>query len=285
MYIFKHPKWLDKFLYPYKKQVEIPASLFEAINKRLAQVTSPNPEVTVVIPAYNEEVNVIACIDSLSHMKTKVAFDIVVVDNNSKDFTWDSIRKLDVHSYMEKRQGAGPARQHGQEKAKGKYILTADADCLYPPTWMTIMHKNLSNSGVSCIYGRYSFIENENAPRYKLFIYETLRNVIAEVRHLKRPYLNSYMINMGYVKEYGLKIGFDLRGVRGEDGRMCFDLMKYGRVVQVRSVGARPWTGQRTLSQDGSLNQSLWKRVTKELGKIMEYFHPHPPHDTKSSQN
>src|SRR5690606_14446285 len=211
-------------------------------------ITSEKPEVSIVIPAYNEEINIIACIDSLSHMRTKVPFEIVVVDNNSTDLTWDSLRKLEVNAFIQKIQGPGPARQLGMEKAKGKYILTADADCMYPPTWLTIMHKHLSKEGVSCVYGRYSFIENKAVPRYKLFIYETLRNLMAEVRHLKRPYLNSYMINMGYVREFGLKIGFDLRGVRGEDGRMCFDLMKYGKVVQVRAVGARPWTGQRTLS-------------------------------------
>ena len=77
---------------------------------------------------------------------------------------------------------------------------------------------------------------------------------------------------MGFVKEFGLKEGFYNNNSRGEDGRMCYDLMKYGKVKQVRSGNSRVWTGPRTLKKDGSLYNSFRIRITKELKRFSEYF-------------
>src|SRR5690606_12626695 len=143
--------------------------------------------------------------------------------------------RLHVRKLFQEIQGCGPARQLGQENAKGKYILLADADCLYPDCWLNEMMKVLTQPGVVCVYGRYSFISEERYPRWKLYSLEKMKDIIAEIRHLKRPYLNAYGISMGYVKEYGLKVGYVMYKIWGDDGRLCFDLMSYGKVKQVRS--------------------------------------------------
>ena len=285
MYIFSHPKWLNQSIYPYNTAAEIPQSVFDDINQRLDQLTSKQPVISIVIPAFNEEKNILGCIASLSRTTTKLPFEIIVVDNNSTDKTADILRKLHVQYLFEMRKGPGPARQLGQESAKGKYVFTADSDCFYPPKWIDIMYRHMEKPGVVMAYGTFCFIESKEAPRYKLYLYETLRNVMAEVRHLKRPHLNTFMINTAYRRDLGVQIGFDLRNVRGEDGRMCFDLAQHGKIDKVRSAEARAWTWQRTISQDGALSQSIMKRVFKELGRMFQYFKKQAPHDTKSSQN
>src|SRR5690606_38122380 len=136
-----------------------------------------------------------------------------------------------------------------------------------------------------CVYGRYSFIEDTDYPRWKLFLLEKLKDVIAEVRHFKRPYLNAYGISMGYIKELGLKVGYVNYKIWGDDGRLCFDLMNYGIVKQVKSESARVWTDPRTLQRDGSLKKALYNRIKKEIGRFSTLFIPHPPHDTKTSKN
>lgn len=285
MQITKHPKWLDNCLFPFKTVDEVPNSVYDEINNRLDQITSSYPVVSVVMPAWNEELNIIGCLASFSRMKSKVPFEIIIVNNNSTDRTQEVIDKFHVKSFLEKRQGPGPARQLGQEKASGKYILTADSDCYYPPDWINIMYDHLTKPGVSCVYGRYSFLESPEAPRWQLFLYETIKDMMAEIRHIKRPYLNSCTLSMGYPREVGLKIGFDTRNIRGTDGRLCFDLMKYGKIVQVRDRKSRLWTGQRTIAKDGSLFKAFLNRAKKELSRIYSYTTPHPPHDTKTSEN
>ena len=208
-----------------------------------------------------------------------------MVDNNSKDNTKKTLDKLNVTSYFQIIQGCGPARQMGMEQARGKYILLADADCVYPSCWLDEMMKQLTKPGVVCVYGRYSFLSEPGFPRWKLWMLEKMKDVIAELRHFKRPYLNTFGISMGYVRELGLKVGYIMHNTRGEDGRLTFDLMKYGKVKQVKADKARPWTAPRTLQRDGSFSQALKSRLMIESGKIFSFFTSHKAHDTKTSKN
>lgn len=285
MFIFNRPAWVDSHRFPFQKYEEIPKAVFDVINDRLDNVQNKDPQVSIVIAAWNEEINILNCISSLSCMKTDISFEIIVVNNNSTDGTQKTIDNLHVRSLFEPVSGCGPARQLGQEHSNGKYILLADADCIYPPCWLNTMISKLRTDGVVCVYGRYSFIDEEGYPRWKLFILEKMKDFIAEIRHFKRPYLNAYGISMGYIKELGLKVGYVRYKIRGEDGRLCFDLMKYGKVRQVRSGAARVWTEPRTLQLDGSFNSAFRSRIKVEIGRFFSLFVPHPPHDTKTSKN
>ncbi|PSR56657.1 glycosyl transferase [Adhaeribacter arboris] len=285
MRILNNPGWLNQFQYPYEKFEEIPAAVFDKINADLDQVQSQQPLVSVVITAWNEEVNILRCVASLAKMKTKHPFEIIVVNNNSTDRTQDTIDKLKVKSYIEKIQGAGPARQLGQEKATGKFILTADADCFYPACWIDEMMQVLQKPNVVCVYGRYSFISEMGFPRWQLTVLESMKDIIAEIRHIKRPYFNSFGISMGYIKEYGLKIGFIKINRRGEDGQLCLNLMAYGKVKQVRSNAARAWTGTRTLQRDGNFFQIIYTRIWNETSRFLNYFYSRLPEEKEVSKN
>ena len=285
MNILKAPDWINDFSYPYASFNDIPGSVFDAINRDLAKVQHPKPLVSVVIPAWNEEVNVLRSIASLAKMKTDIPFEILVVNNNSVDQMQETLDKLHVRSVFQPIQGWGPARQMGLEQAWGKYILTADADCLYPPDWVNEMMAVLRQPGVVCVYGRYSFIPSPGFARWKLALLETLKDGIAEARHVKRPHLNTYGMSSGYIREYALKVGYVMHKIRGEDGRMCFDLMKFGQVKQVKADNARVWTGTRTLRKDGSFSRSLFLKIGLELRRLKGMFVAQPPHDTKTSLN
>ena len=285
MNLFSNPSWISKFEYSYNNVDEVPEIVFKEINERLENIIKPNPLLTILIAAYNEEINILRCIGSLSATHTKYPLEIIVVNNNSGDRTQETLEKLKIKNLFQAIQGPGPARQMGQENASGKYILLADADCIYPPDWVDKMMEKLLEKDVVCVYGRYSFISDPESPRWQLSVLEFMKDCIAEVRHFKRPYLNAYGISMGYLKEAGLKAGFIMHNTRGEDGRICFDMMQYGIIEQVKSKNARAWTGTRTLRKEGSIVQALGNRIKKEISKITSYLKPHPPHDTKTSQN
>jgi glycosyltransferase involved in cell wall biosynthesis len=285
MAIFKNPGWVEKYNFTYQKFEQIPQNLFDTINSDLDKIIRDNPVVSVVIPAMNEEVNVLKTIASLSQTKTKYPMEIVVVNNNSTDRTQDTLDKLHVRSVFQPIAGWGPARQKGLEEARGKYILQADADCIYPDSWVDLMIDSLQQEGVVCVYGRYSFIAEPGFPRWQLYVWEKMKDMMAEVRHIKRPFLNAYGVSFGYLREPALKIGFVMKKIRGEDGRMCFDLMKYGKVKAVRASKIRAWTGPRTLRLDGSLGKALVRRVAKEAKRFHEMFVSMPDHDTKTSVN
>jgi glycosyltransferase involved in cell wall biosynthesis len=279
------PAWVEKLNLSYKEYKDVPDSFFKDLNTRLDQVQSKSPLVSIIIAAYNEEINVLRCINSLSYAKTNIPFEIIVVNNNSADHTQDSISRMNIRGLFQPIQGCGPARQLAQENANGKYILLADADCLYPPGWIEEMMKVLQQENVVCVYGRYSFIPEKGFSRLQLYLLEKLKDAAAEFRHLKRPHLNAFGISMGYVKALGLKEGFIMHNIRGDDGRLAFDLMKYGMIKQVKSMEARPWTAPRTLQRDGSFYKAISNRIIIELKRGVTMLKKEAPHDTKKSSN
>ncbi|HLY72435.1 MAG TPA: glycosyltransferase family 2 protein [Puia sp.] len=285
MSTFRNPDWITEFDYQCTNIDNIPGEIYQAINKKLDILSSETPEVSIIIAAWNEEAKLLATISSLAHNKTKVPLEIIVVNNNSTDRTQEVINNLHVKTFFQPIQGCGPARQLGLENARGKYILTADADCIYPEKWIDKMVFELKKPGVVCVYGRYSFIANQKTSRTKLFIYEKIKDVMANIRHYKRPHMNCVGLSMGFIAEHARKLGFVMRDIRGEDGRMCFDLMKYGKISQIKNKELRVWTGTRTLDKDGTIFKALKVRVLKELKRATDYIKLHPQHDTKTSQN
>ncbi|MBC3788225.1 glycosyltransferase family 2 protein [Spirosoma utsteinense] len=285
MNLLNAPAWTRQVNFPYASFEDIPQSVFDTINRDLKGLQHPEPLVSIVIPAWNEEVNILKSIASLAKLKTSIPVEILVVNNNSTDNTQKTLDKLLIRTAFQPIQGWGPARQMGLEQARGKYLLTADADGLYPPTWVNEMMAVLRQPGVVCVYGRYSFIPSPGFSRWKLSLLETMKDTIAEVRHLKRPHLNAYGISIGYIREQALKVGYVMHKIRGEDGRMCFDLMNYGTVKQVKSPQARVWTGTRTLEKDGSFSKNLYVKIGIELRRLKSMFVAQPPHDTKTSLN
>ncbi len=281
MNLFNIPSWIRNFNYPYTCYEQVPEEIFDGINKDLDKIQSDVPLVSIVIAAWNEEINILKCIASLSRMQTNTPLEIIVVNNNSTDRTQDILNRLHIRTYHQSIQGSGPARQMGQENAKGKYILMGDADCLYPDCWVDEMLKVLQKPGVVCVYGRYSFINEPGYSRWKLATFELLKDIVAEFRDINRPYFNSYGISMGYIREFGLKVGFIMINRRGEDGQLCLDLMKYGKIKQVRSNKARAWTGLRTIQLDGSISEAFTIRLKKELGRFFYNLHRSLPEKEK----
>jgi hypothetical protein len=139
--------------------------------------------------------------------------------------------------------------------------------------------------GTVFVYGRFSYISDEKHPRWQLSLFEFFRDVMSEMRHFKRPYLNSYGISLGYIRELGLKVGHLDKNMRGFDGRLCFDIMKFGKVAVLRSSRTKAWTGTRALDRDGSFFDALVKRIFREIARLDDYFRKPKDHDTKQSQN
>lgn len=283
MNFLKNPTWYSKIYNESKTKSQ--EERINAINKRLSEKNNVDPIVSVNIIAYNEEANIINCVDSLSRLQTEIPYEINIIDNNSNDSTWQIVNLLNVNGYQQPIQGWGPARQKGLEKSKGKYIFCGDADCFYPPRWIELLHHKLSQPGVACVYGQHSYITESRIQRFKINIYEIFRELVAKMRSYKVPHLNVLGLNMAFVRAYGLEIGYDQRKMRGEDGRLAFDLMKYGKIKRINNTHANVWTSYRTLLRDGSLLSAFKKRIVKELLRFREYLSEREDHDTKSSQN
>jgi len=148
-----------------------PENICASIRQSYATLSDGEILVTVVIPAYNEEQNILKTLSALSDNQCSFPVEILVVNNNSKDQTEALVQLSGVRCILETVQGITAARNAGLQAAKGKYILNADADTIYPRDWIECMASPLiQHKELAMVYGRFAFIPTAGTPRIVLFL-------------------------------------------------------------------------------------------------------------------
>lgn len=97
------------------------------------------PAISVVIPAFNEEKYLPACLSAFQK-QTFGDFELIVVDNNSTDKTAEIAQSFGARVVKEKKQGMIPAREKGFREAKGEIIARTDADTIVTPNWLEVVY-------------------------------------------------------------------------------------------------------------------------------------------------
>jgi len=123
-------------------------------------------KVTVVIPAFNEEKFLGACLKSLLSQEIKPD-EIIVVDNNSVDHTAEIAKEFGAKVVKEKKQGICYARNAGFDAAKGDIIARCDADSILFPDWIKRIHEDFENSGIIGVTGPCYFYDFVGKRGYK----------------------------------------------------------------------------------------------------------------------
>ncbi len=284
--MFVLPSWINQHLYVGKNFADLSTQEIENLANRLAQFKHNEPDVSVMIPAWNEMNNIYRALSSLASNTTSLKVEICVINNNSTDDTQKVLNLLGVRSYLQPEQGTPHARQMGLEMAKGKYHLCADSDTFYPPNWIELMTKPMiENPNIVGVYGRYAFIPPTGEGRFGLWLYEQLTGFIIQLKKKNREHLNVLGFNMGLVTEVGKNSGgFKVKEVRkmtnegddyidmAEDGQMALNLLTKGKLHMVNNADALVFTSPRRLLMDGGVSKAFWIRIKLHFGKLGEYF-------------
>jgi glycosyltransferase involved in cell wall biosynthesis len=246
-------------------------SLIKKIQQAYSHLQKENPVVSVVIPAYNEEKNILQTLLSLSNNITEWPVEIIVVNNNSTDNTEDLVRETGIHCIKEVKQGITEARNAGLAIAKGTYILNADADTIYPKEWIQKMIYPLANNKkCAAVYGRFSFIPIGNTGRFVYFFYEYFADLMRWINKIFRDEaMNAYGFNSGFRREQGLSVdGFNHPPGTNEDGWLALKLREkgYGKLHYVTNIKALVWTTDRRIQIDGGLWKGIYKRLKRMIG-------------------
>jgi glycosyltransferase involved in cell wall biosynthesis len=101
--------------------------------------------ISIVIPAYNEEKYIADCLQSVIANRTDDIREIIVIDNASTDGTAAVAQQFPgVRVVHEPHKGLTHARQRGLIEAKGDLIAYLDADTRMPPTWAATVKKEFA---------------------------------------------------------------------------------------------------------------------------------------------
>lgn len=183
---------------------------------------------SVIIPAYNEEKNLPKIIGALRN-QTRKDFEIIVIDNNSKDKTFNIAKKLSDKVYKCREQGLSPARNYGAKMAKTEVIAFLDADTIPSPRWAeTILESFEKDKNLSAISG-INVYEHDNL--FKWLIINLFSNIFFYLCKILVFFGQPKVIapNIAIKKDILMNVGgFD--DVIGEDHYLSLKLKKLGNV-------------------------------------------------------
>ncbi|MNK40401.1 Hyaluronan synthase [compost metagenome] len=236
------------------------------IRNNISRFHHETPDVSVIIPAYNEEESILRTLSSVSETITTLKVEILVVNNNSTDRTQELLDNCGVRNIMETKKGVKHARNSGLNAAKGRIIMNADGDSVYSPYWVELLCRPLiEDETIACSFGRFAFLPDQSSPRFPYFLYETAGDIFKIMNQRdKDKAMYVYGCSSAYRKNQGIEVdGYEHPAGANEDGYLALKLSnKFGRLEKVTDNRSLVWTSNRRLMEQGG----LWNAFTSRLG-------------------
>lgn len=103
--------------------------------------------ISVIVPVYNVEPYLEACIHSLLS-QTYSDMEILLVNDGSTDHSGDicsllSLTSDKIHYFTQVNQGLSAARNRGIEESSGEYLCFVDSDDIVHPQYLEILYRNI----------------------------------------------------------------------------------------------------------------------------------------------
>lgn len=109
--------------------------------------------VSIVIPVYNEEHHLRACLEAVGK-QLQPFHEVIVVDNNSSDNSAAIAKAFPfVTLITEQKQGAVYARTAGFDAATGDIIARIDGDTIITPDWSGVVADIFADAAVDAVSG------------------------------------------------------------------------------------------------------------------------------------
>ncbi len=129
--------------------------------------------ISVVIPSYNESGNIIEAITRIKQTLGESLLEMIVVDDNSPDRTWELVTQLGeprcrLLRRMDKR-GLASALADGTRAARGAIVVWLDCDLGIPPEDIQILVEKLDAFDVA-VGSRYVPGGMDTRPRFRAFL-------------------------------------------------------------------------------------------------------------------
>ena len=130
-------------------------------------VSTPVVNVSIIIPALNEEKMIGRCLDSLTRLAfARDRFEVLVVDNGSQDKTLAIVESFKDRLNLTVLQQAGvrisALRNLGARAATGDIVAFLDADCLAPADWLDRIFALAPADGAGVLGAHYLLPEDSS---------------------------------------------------------------------------------------------------------------------------
>lgn len=193
-----------------------------------------NPLISVIIPVYNAEQFLPACLDSVLHQDYP-SFEILVIDDGSTDGSAALIdryaaREPRIVALHQRNAGVSAARNRGLTEARGEYIAFVDADDRVTPTYLSHLlspQTDLSIAGISLLHEPSGRMESHGFDRTRSARTDRERGLLfadAEIHDTTKGPCNK-LFRREIIEQHHLR--FDPRYSYGEDHLFVLEFVKH----------------------------------------------------------
>ncbi|MBI4210219.1 MAG: glycosyltransferase [Candidatus Diapherotrites archaeon] len=202
---------------------------------------------SIVVPAYNSEATIRECISAIQNQEYGGNFEIIVIDDGSKDATALAAKRAGARVVSQENAGPAKARNLGARISKGEIIIFTDADCIPEKNWLSEMLKPFGEAEVAGVQGTYRTRQESIVARFAQIEIEE-RYELMEKNAGSLDWIGSYSA------AYRRKDFFDAGGfdesfpkASGEDPELSYKLQKAGKKLVFNPEAAVYHTHPETL--------------------------------------
>ena len=153
------------------------------------------PKISVVIPAFSVEKTVKNIVSMIR--ESKLVFEVIVIDNNSTDRTYDFAKSAGAKIFSCKQQGLGYAMKLGIQKCKSDLVMKIDGDIKNPKTeWVSLLYNSLDKDTI--FSNGYYESDYDQFPVNTLVAKPALRLFYPKLDFIKIPLSGTYIFRKNY---------------------------------------------------------------------------------------
>jgi len=181
------------------------------------------PKVSIVIPTYNAEETIGPLLESLLRLDYP-DFEVIVVNDGSKDGTKDVVRRYPVRLVDQPNKGASAARDAGLRLASSEIVAYVDSDVAVTRDWLQKLIAPFSDPTVAATTGQTIFRRNQKCASW-------LRSLDIERRNAHRRTFTKLANgpNSAFRRAVLLDVGgFDPHWYHAEDTEVSYRLWRRG---------------------------------------------------------
>jgi glycosyltransferase involved in cell wall biosynthesis len=176
-------------------------------------ISATTPLLSVIIGAYNDWVPLDSCLASLAQQTNSPSFEVIVVDDGSRDAAPGFILRWNSHFPLtilrQTRAGVAAARNRGVQISTGSILLFADADCRFQTDCLAVL-----TSAVASQPPHDSF---------QLRLTGDCSTLVGRVEELRLLTLQEHLLQPNGCIRYLNTAGFAIRRARANSEGFVFD--------------------------------------------------------------
>lgn len=150
---------IEKLTLKAPKLIDISEDEVARTATKLAFQRVANPDVTILVPAFNQVKVTVECLASLAAAKSKLSIEVIVVDDASTDQTQPILSLIPGLVYIRNESNLGFLRSvnAAAKRASGEYLVVLNNDTQVKDDWLDPLVESLQDKTVGVVAPKFVF--------------------------------------------------------------------------------------------------------------------------------